>query len=260
MRKTLFILCVAALVAGTSGIAGAQTKSQTDATYVEGYYVIEVVNATVVAVYGNFLVLQRENGEVYEYEVPEDWRFNVDGRKLRASELKPGTKLTAQVKTTTTEKQVRTVTVRTGEVVHVQGRTVIVRGPEGVKKVRVPKDFVFFVDGKPKKVSELRKGMKIAATIVSDAPPEVLTEQDLASEIRGTAPPERIASTPPTKPAPQQAAARLPAQLPKTASRLPLIGLLGLASLFFGAALALIRRFQSRADQLAESTLDRRFG
>ena len=189
MRNTKVTLLALALVIGMVAVAGAQTETETQMTFEESADIFEIRNATVVTTYGNFLVLERENGEVFELEVPADWRFNVDGQELMVGDLEPGTKLSAAVKTTATARKVVTTTIRTGEVLHVQGRTVIVRAPEGVKKVRVPEDFIFYVDGKPHKVYDLKKGMEVTAVIISETAPVLLTEQELASEIVGTAPP-----------------------------------------------------------------------
>ncbi len=231
MQKTIIALIVAVLVAG---VAVAQTETKTSKTYEDSSATVEVRNATVVTSYGDNLVLRRENGEVYEYAVPPGYKFDIDGEMLTVGELVPGTKLTAQVQTTETEQQVVTTTVRTGEVLHVQGRTVIWRAPEGVKKVVVPRDFVFYVNDQPKKITELRKGMKVTATIVSTAPPVNISERQLASEISGSAPPTAVASV--SEPAP------MPKQLPATGSRLPLVGLLGLAFLGLGALIGFARR------------------
>ena len=41
------------------------------------------------------IIVSLENGENKQYEVPPDFKFDVDGKKLSAMELRPGMKLTA---------------------------------------------------------------------------------------------------------------------------------------------------------------------
>ena len=62
-------------------------------------------NFEVVAVDGNKLIVKDEKG-TQEITVPDDFRFTVDGKKMAVSDLKPGTKGTATITTTTTIKQV----------------------------------------------------------------------------------------------------------------------------------------------------------
>jgi hypothetical protein len=39
------------------------------------------------------IIVRFDNGETKQYEVPEGFKFDVDGRQLSAMELKPGMKL-----------------------------------------------------------------------------------------------------------------------------------------------------------------------
>ena len=41
------------------------------------------------------VILTLENGENRQYDVPEGFKFDVDGRKVEAMELRPGMNLTA---------------------------------------------------------------------------------------------------------------------------------------------------------------------
>jgi len=240
MRKSLTILFALVLVISVAGVASAQTESITDKTHTSASSTVEVRNALVLDAYPNHVVLLNQDGNVIDFLVPSGLTFNIDGHTLKARELQPGTKLTAKVQTTTTSKKIVTTTIRTGEVLHVQGKTAFVRAVDGVKKVVPPADFAFMVNGKPTTISGLGKGMNFTATLDSESIPEVSSERSLVSEIRGTAPARSAAAA---KPAPvaKVATTRL-AQLPSTASQLPLIGLIGLLSLLMGAALTLTRR------------------
>lgn len=238
MRRVTFILLAAGILVISPTVVAAQDQTVTTTKHGESSYSVELRSATVLTTYGNHVVVENQDGEHIDFEVSDDYRFNIDGRRLRASELKPGTKISAMVQTRESTQTVVTTTIRQGEVLHVMGRTVIVRGPEGVRKVVVPSDFIFDVEGEEKTVDQLRTGMRFTTTIVSESAPATITERQLASEISGTAPPTRRAAAAPSKPAP---AAR-PATLPATGSLLPLIGLLGVVSLLLGTAIAVIRR------------------
>src|SRR5262245_33097045 len=91
----------------------------------------EVRSGTVTSVQGNHLVVKMSTGEEKEFDVPEDFRFTVDGKELSVHELKPGTQLTRTITTTTEPKTVYTTTVKNGTVWHAQGDTVIITGADG---------------------------------------------------------------------------------------------------------------------------------
>jgi hypothetical protein len=109
---------------------------------------------------------------------------------------------------------------------------------------------VFNIDGQKKTVFDLRKGMEISATVVTVAPQETITTHTV---VTGQAPPRPVVAfegplliEPPTEtPAPTVTAqVEQPAfrqELPKTASDLPLLGLLGLLFLAGYAALRIAR-------------------
>ncbi len=59
------------------------------------------------------------------------------------------------------------VNVRNFEVISVDGNKLVVRDERGTQEITVPDDFRFTVDGKKLSVSELKPGMKGAATITT---------------------------------------------------------------------------------------------
>jgi hypothetical protein len=197
-----------------------------------------VERGEVVYVSGNQLVVKMEDGTMRDFpNVPDSARVMVNGQAMGIHDLKPGMKLEKTITTTTTPKTITTVQTVTGKVWHVNApSSVILTLEDGTnQQFKVPKGQTFMVNGNKTDVFGLRKGMKVSATKVVEAP---TTEVAQNSSVTGSLPPPPpdapilIAVAAPT-PAPAAAAPEAaPAkELPKTASPLPLIGLLGLLCL-----------------------------
>ena len=221
VKKSVLVLMAAVIILG-AGLAAAQTTDY------------EIKQGTVVHVYGNHLVVKMSTGETKDVEVPEGFMFTVDGQSVPLSALKPGTKLTSTIKTTTTPQTVQTTEVKNAEVVKTWGNTVILRGEDGKLKQfnRVPKDMVLTTDGKEINHRDLAAGMRVTATIVHESVVEI-TEKDIA--VAGQAPAAKAAPAP--------APVAVAAVLPKTASSLPLAGLGGIALLILAIGIGIYRRF-----------------
>ena len=245
-------------------------KTSTEAIRGAATVKTEQLKGTVVFVEGNRLVVKMADGDLRTFEPPASRRFIVDGKELGVQDLKPGTRLTATVSTTTTPVTERTTTVGTGKVWFVSGNNVILTLPNNENRMyKVAESYRFMVDGQKATVHDLRKGMIVSAekivesprteiasdtTVVGQAPPPpapvaapVVAERPRAAEpVHTAAAPAAPAPVPtPVREAPVEHAAAAPApaaELPNTASPLPLIGLLGLLS--SGAALGL-RRLRS---------------
>jgi len=189
-----------------------------------------------------------EDGTLRHFSnVPESSRINVDGQELGVHDLKVGMKVQKTVTTITTPKTITTVKSVTGKVWHVTPpNSVILTLEDGTnQQFKIPKDQKFNVDGQMVDAWGLKKGMKVSATKVVEEP---VVDVEHQRQLTGSMPPP-----PPPPPAdqpiiiavmtPVPAPAAAPAELPKTASDVPLIGLLGLASLGAAFGLSLIRRF-----------------
>jgi LPXTG-motif cell wall-anchored protein len=226
MRKNLVIALVA-VVAMSAGVAAAQTT-----TY-------EIKQGTVLHVDGNHLYVKMADGSVRDAEVTSDFLFDVDGKKIPVSQLKPGTKLTQTITTTTTPHVVKTTEVKEGTVVQRIGQTLIYRDKLGqIHKVTgIPEGFALYRDGKAVPLEALAGGDRVTAHIVHKEE-TIITEEEM--KVAGRAPkakpkPRPIAAP---KPAPKPAPV-----LPKTGSNLPLVGLMGLLALTAGLGIGIIRRF-----------------
>jgi hypothetical protein len=117
------------------------------------------------------------------------------------------------------------------------------------ERFNIPKGQKFTIDGQETDAFGLRKGMKVSATKVVEEPQ---TEVDQQRQVTGSMPPPPpapaadqpilIAAQPKTPP-PSVAKAEEPENLPKTATPLPLLGLLAMLSLTSGLGLGLRRLF-----------------
>ncbi len=218
-------------------------------------YNTEVRNAEIVYVQDNDLVLKLENGKVEHLVVPDSDRFNVGGKEVTVRDLKPGTKLTQTITTTTTPRYVNQVRTIKGKIWHTTptGR-VIVMLPDGTNQVYdIPGHAKVTVKGKPHGAFGLRKGMAFEATIVTDSSETVL-ERAKASVVEEPAPatPQMVGFlviqhpelSSQQAPAQDEVAAveQLPAALPKTASLMPLTGLMGALSLAVSLGLGVVRK------------------
>jgi len=208
-----------------------------------------VKNAEVIHVSGHEVVVELENGKFELLNLGEGFRFQVDGRDLTVHELTPGTKLSQEIHTITTPQEVTTLRTVEGKVFQVNGPHLILSFPGGENKAyTVPDGIVFHINGAEKTVFDLRKGMDISATVLTVEPVNSVT---MHTVVTGQAPPRpNVAFEGPmlieqTREAPALTAAieePRAEELPKTASLVPLVGMLGFLSLALGIGLRAIRK------------------
>jgi len=218
----------------------AQVQTTTSTTLGHSTRQVTVEHAEVLAVEGNDLLLKMDDGSIRHIpNVPESDKIDVDGRQLGIHDLKPGMKLQHTITVTTTPQVVTTVQSVTGKVWHVSPpNSVILTLEDGTNQsFKIPKDQKFNIQGTMTDAWGLRKGMIVTATKIVEAPETVIIAHE--RKVTGTMPapppappadvPILVATAGPTAaPATETASATTPAQLPKTASDLPLMGLLGL--------------------------------
>jgi hypothetical protein len=226
----------------------AQVKTETTSTSGQAVHESTVERAEVVMVDGNDLVVKMEDGTIRHFaNVPESVRVTVDGQQLGIHDLKPGMKLQRTLSTTTTPKTITTVQTVTGKVWHVSPPTsVILSLEDGTnQQFKIPKGQKFTVDGQQTDAWGLKKGMTVSATKVVEVPTIEIEHQRQISGSMPPPPPAPPADQPiliaAAEPMPTPAAAA-PAELPKTASLLPLIGLLGCLSLLSSIGLGVLRQ------------------
>jgi hypothetical protein len=255
------LLAGVVIVAGSICPAIAQDATKSTVTQGQPTVTTQVERAEVVYVSGNELVVRMESGEIKHFTVASNATALVDGKQLTLRDLKPGMKLQRTVTTTSTPTTVTTVRTINGKVVQVFAPlSLILSFPDGSpnKQYKIPENQTFVVDGVKKTAFELRPGMPITATAVTTTSSVQSSEQKVVTGAAPPPPPPPPPATPPPQPvllieapapapvppatakpapAPPRPAEPAPTALPKTASPLPLIGLLGLA--LFSAALGL---------------------
>jgi sortase A len=231
------------------GTAAAQDSTVTTTAQGQPSFDTQVKNAEVVYVEGNDLVLKLENGRVEHLIVPDSDKFTIDGEQVSVKELVPGTKLTQTITTTTTPRYVNKVRTIEGKVWHVNApNSVILAMPDNQNQLfNIPSHAKFTIDGQEKTAFDLRKGMKIKATVVSDEEHTIVESNKVAS---GQAP--RIVATPreigillfsvPQPPVMLADAGKPAETLPETGSSLPFIGLLGTLAVAASVGLGAVRR------------------
>jgi len=228
-------LVVGALICLTlAGIAAAQEETM-----------IEIRSGRVIAVQGNDLIVRGPEG-VKRFTVPDDFMFNMNGEMLSVHDLKPGMPIAAKITTIETPVTMTETRIVEGQVLMTNRSALVVKTKDGqirkftAKEIREGGFVIHDANGNLISPNDLRKGDIFQATVISELPPEIITENELEVFVQ-QAPPQRqvVKTTPPPPPPP---AKPKPAALPKTGSRLPLIGLLGLVILAAGAGLTVARR------------------
>ena len=155
MRKMSVVVVLAVAVCLASA-AVAQTVIDT-----------KVKSGTVIGKTDHSVVIKMDDGVVREFEVPAGRTATVDGKEVGLAGLKIGTTLSVTFHTTTRPVEVKTVTIKDGEVVKVAGANLTTKEKDGFHNYVVPKGFKFLVDGKETGVENLGPGMKLNATIVT---------------------------------------------------------------------------------------------
>jgi len=252
MTSRIFRLTIVAgaVLSVASLPALAQVQSSETVEHGTPTHQVKVERGEIVYVSGNDVVIKMEDGSLRNFNnVPDSTTVTVDGQQLNVHQIKPGMKVEKQTITTTTPRVVTKVETVTGKVWQVSPpNSVILTLDDGTnQRFKIPPGQKFNINGTQTDAFGLKKGMVVSAQRVTEVPEMVVTEQVKRTGVMPPPPPPPkqdvpilITTAAPTPAPTQQAAepAAAPAKLPKTASELPLIGLLG--ALFSGLALAAI--------------------
>ena len=202
--------------------------------------------------------------------MPADFRFNIGGKMVPPSEVKPGMNGTATITTTTTVTPVMVTEVKDGEVVQATGNSLLVKTPDGFRMFSPgdlkKRNITIMKDGKAVDFTSLRAGDRLSASIITEGPPQVMTDRQVQAAMSparrsgaagtGGATAKRgdgwcgcwrTGAKPAATARAGAGAGAAPARtLPKTASQMPLVALAGMLLLAAGATLTLRRRVSAR--------------
>jgi len=246
-------LCIALHVPSAAQVETMKTEAVGEATKQ-----VTVERGEIVYINGNSVVIKMQDGTLRHFDnVPDSVNFIVDGKPVNIHSAKVGMKLEKETVQTTTPRVVTTVETVTGTVWHVSppGSVILRLENNETQEFKIPKNQKFTINGQETDAFGLKKGMKVSAQRVTEVP-ETVVERQIKKT--GTAPPPPpqpqpdvpllIAVSKPAAPPVEAAAAAEPApkKLPKTASDMPLIGLLGALLCGLSTMLIAIRMIASR--------------
>lgn len=241
------VLAVEAVCLVLTLTMSAQVQTKTSTVAHTPSVATSVEKGEIVYVSGNNVVVKMEDGSLRHFDnVPDTARITVDGKQLGVHDLQVGMKVQRTITTTTTPKTITTVQSVTGKVWNVNPPLSVILTMEDGKnqQFKIPKNEKFSVDGQMVDAWGLKKGMNISATKVVEVPETVVAQQ---RNVTGTMPAPPPADVPilvvEEVAVPVEVAhAAPPAELPKTGSELPLIGLIGLLSLACSLGLRTARK------------------
>jgi hypothetical protein len=229
--RSRIAVCVLSLSVGTAAFAQTSTMESVSTKKT-------TKTGTVVSVSGNKVVLHEANGN-HEYNVPQGFKVNVAGKDVGVDELKPGMKVTAVITDQVTTRDVTVTKVISGKVMTVAPSGFVILDSKGQYKSYnfTDKDGndIYFTQADGTSVplrNNVKEGDQMTGTFVTKLPPQTVDKRSVTAS--AVAPPE---PAPAAAPAAVAAAAPPPKKLPKTASPLPLVGLLAVLSA--GIALSL---------------------
>ena len=200
-----------------SSVALAQGATATESTSVKQ----TVKSGVVESVAGNKVVLREADGP-HEYNLPDGFKFQLNGQSVGVDQIKPGMKVGAVVTDKVTTRNVTVTRVAQGTVMQVAPGGIVLKNEKGELKSYNFKDpdgndVYFAKDGKEVPLNTVKKGDRLKGTFVTVLPPTQVSQR---SAVAHAAHPE--------EPAPAAEVAAASPAMPKTASPLPLVGLLAL--------------------------------
>jgi hypothetical protein len=254
VRKVI-VAGVAALAISLSAFAQVNSDTKT-APAGAPTRTVKVERGEVVYVSGNSCVIKAEDGTLRHFDnVPDSVTVTVDGKQLNIHQIQPGMKVEKQTITTTTPRMITTIKTVSGKVFYVAPPSTVILTMENGKnqKFTIPKGQKFTINGQQTDAFGLKKGMKVDAQQVIEQPETVVAEEVKRTGIAPPPPPAPqqdvpilVVYVPVAAPAPVETAAeQAPTKLPKTASNLPLLGLLGVLSIALGLTLKMVRSYNS---------------
>ena len=219
--------CVLSLAFGPAALAQATGATTTESVAQKSRNISGVVET----VAGNKVVLREADG-LHEYTPPAGFKFQLDGRDVGVDEIKPGMSINAVVTDKVITRRVTVTNIESGTVAQVAPGGIVLKDQNGDLKSynfkdKAGNDIYFVRDGKEVPLRSVKVGDRLSGTFVTTLPAQQISQRSAVAR----------ATEPSAAPEPAVVAAATPRALPKTASPLPLVGLL--AALSAGIALTL---------------------
>ena len=251
--RVLLVLAVGAMILAFTVAMSAQVQTSTSTTSGTAKSTTKVIKGEIVYINGRDVIVKMDDGTLRHFNnVPPSTKVMVDGKEIGVDQAKVGMKIEKSVTTVTTPQVVTTTKTVTGKVWHVSPPNYVILTMEDGKNQRfkIPPGQKFNVNGQMTDAFGLQKGMDVSATQVVEKPVEVITQQAKLTGQMPPPPPPPPADQPilvaviteeAPAPAPAEAA---PAALPKTGGELPLLFMLGFASLTGSAGVRVFRKLR----------------
>lgn len=222
--RTRIAVCLGSLLLAPVALGQGQTATTTT----ESNAVKTTTHSGVVeTVAGNKVVLREADG-LHEYNPPPGFNFQLDGKDVGVADIKPGMGVNATITDKVTTRQVKVTRIDSGTVAQVTPGGFVLRDKSGYTsynfKDAAGNDISFVQDGKEIPLRDVKVGDRLTGTFVSTLPQQEISQRSVVAKATDPTPP------PAPTPAPVAVAAATPRKLPKTASPLPLLGLLALVS------------------------------
>ena len=220
--ETRIAVCLASLM-----LAPVALGQQTGTTSTESNaYNTQTKSGVVETVAGNKVVLREADG-LHEYNLPDGFKFQLDGRDVGVADIQPGMTVKAAVTDKVTTRNVTVTRIESGTVAQVAPGGIVIQEKGGDLKSYDFKDSsgndIYYVkDGKELSLRNVKKGEKLSGSFISTLPAQQVSQRTVVAKATEPAPPPA--------PEPVAVAAATPRRLPKTASPLPLLGLLALVA------------------------------
>jgi hypothetical protein len=220
--ETRIAVCLASLVLAPVALGQAAGSTSTESTAVK----TQVKSGVVETVAGNKVVLREADG-LHEYNLPDGFKFQLNGNDVGVADIQPGMTVNALVTDKVTTRNVTVTRIESGTVKQVAPGGIVIQEKGGALKSYNFKDAagadIYYVkDGKEVPLRNVKQGERLSGTFVSTLPEQQVTQRSVVAKATEPAPPPA--------PEPVAVAAATPRRLPKTASPLPLLGLLALVA------------------------------
>jgi hypothetical protein len=185
----LVVLPFVGIIFGLAAVAPGQETTTTSNKPTSVTRVVKIETAQILYVSGDDVVLKGANGRLNLLALPVGTPLIVDGKPTALKDLTPGTTLSHVQARTLVESEVTTVTQIDGVISQVTPpKWVTLKLGDGtLKRYEIPAEATFQVNGTTATAFELKKGMKLSATVVTTGGANSLTSK---AAVLGQSPPQ----------------------------------------------------------------------